>query len=118
MQILGEIINKHMTVVCEKVVSRCCSISSGPCLHLTQCAATEAFPSRAPSDLTRTWIAPHVVLGVAESFTPFEYFTTEQDHAVRYCVWRYRETSFAFSLNSLQCIAQVHFANIVISVRA
>ena len=81
-QILGEIINKHMTVVCEKVVSRCCSITSGPFLHLTQCAATEAFHSRAPSDLTRTWTAPHVVLVVAENCTPFKYFTTKQDHAV------------------------------------
>ena len=68
-----------MTVVCEKVVIIFCSIISGPLLHLTQCAATEAFPCRAPGDLTRTWTAPHVVAVVD---APFKDLTTKQDHAV------------------------------------
>ena len=72
-----------MTVVCEKVVIIICSIISGPLLYLTQCAATVAFPCRAPGDVTRTWTAPHVVAAFAAPFdAPFEDLTTKQDHAV------------------------------------
>ena len=100
-----------MTVVGENIVGVCCCIISGPILHLTQCAATEAFPLRTPRDLTRTWTTSHV-----DSFAnaPFENFAAKQDHAVSECPWPYH-VAFAFSL-APDNIGQFHFSNVVVIV--